>query len=59
LLQDHPFIRVHQSHLVNLEHLESFEKKDGGYIKMKNGDIVPVSVRKRPELVKALEQINK
>lgn len=59
LLQDHPFIRVHQSHLVNLEHLGSFEKKDGGYIKMKNGDIVPVSVRKRPELVKALEKMNK
>ncbi len=58
LLQDHPFIRVHQSHLINLEHLGSFEKKDGGYIKMKNGDIVPVSVRKRPELVKALDKMN-
>jgi len=58
LLKEHPFIRVHQSHLINLTQLESYEKKDGGYIKMKNGDIVPVSVRKRPELMKALEELN-
>ncbi len=58
MLKEHPFIRVHQSHLVNLSQLESFEKKDGGYIKMKNGDIVPVSVRKRPELMRALEELN-
>ena len=57
LFKEHPFLRVHQSHLINLNHLETFEKKDGGYIKMKNGDIVSVSVRKRPELIKALEQL--
>lgn len=58
LLKDHPFFRVHQSHLINLNQLDTFEKKDGGYIKMKNGDIVPVSVRKRPEVIRALEDMN-
>ncbi|NNE28832.1 MAG: response regulator transcription factor [Saprospiraceae bacterium] len=55
LFSEHSFMRVHQSHLVNLKYVRAFEKRDGGYLVMKNGENVPVSVRKKPEVVKALE----
>ncbi|MEL6945812.1 MAG: LytTR family DNA-binding domain-containing protein, partial [Bacteroidota bacterium] len=56
MLQAHHFMRTHQSHLVNLNYVQEFIKKDGGYLKMKNGDKVPVSVRKRQQLLQWLEQ---
>lgn len=56
MLKDHAFMRVHQSHLVHLKYIKAYEKKDGGYLLMQNGDTVPVSVRKKPEVIKALER---
>ncbi len=57
LLEKHDFIRVHQSHLVALKYVREFVKKDGGYLHMKNGDLIPVSVRKRAEVVELLENL--
>lgn len=54
MLKSCQFIRVHQSHLVNLAYINAFIKTDGGYILMKNGDKIPVSVRKRGEIVELL-----
>ncbi|MCB0632239.1 MAG: LytTR family DNA-binding domain-containing protein [Saprospiraceae bacterium] len=56
MLKSCHFIRVHQSHLVNLEYIDAFIKTDGGYILMKNGDKIPVSVRKRPEIIELLSK---
>lgn len=56
MLSDNGFFRVHQSHLINLEQVKEYVKVDGGYLVMKGGAKVPVSVRKRPLVVKALEQ---
>jgi two-component system LytT family response regulator len=56
ILERHNFIRVHQSHLVNFRYIQEYVKKDGGYIKMKNGDIIPVSVRKKAEVLELLEK---
>lgn len=41
----HPvnFMRTHQSHLINKEHISKFVKRDGGYLEMVNGDIIPIS----------------
>jgi len=47
LLADSGFIRVHKSHLVNLNYIDKFFKADGGYLIMKDGSSVPVSQRKR------------
>ncbi len=47
LLADSGFIRVHKSHLVNLNYIDKFIKSDGGYLIMKDGASVPVSQRKR------------
>jgi two-component system LytT family response regulator len=56
LLQEHGFIRVHQSHLVNTEQIKEFVKVDGGYLMMVDGSKVAVSVRKKAELVKWLSR---
>ena len=47
LLEEHQFLRVHQSHLVNLAFISDFVKTDGGYLQLKNGDKIPVSVRRK------------
>lgn len=54
ILQPHGFTRVHQSHLINSAFIHAFIKKDGGYLKMDNGDEVPVSVRKKAEVMEML-----
>jgi two-component system, LytTR family, response regulator len=54
LLDRQDFIRVHQSHLVNFRYIRGFEKKDGGALLLKNGDQLPVSVRKRAEVMEML-----
>lgn len=54
LLEQHGFLRVHQTHLVNFRYVRGLEKKDGGYLMLKNGDTVPVSVRKKAEVVHML-----
>ncbi|HTF04107.1 MAG TPA: LytTR family DNA-binding domain-containing protein [Bacteroidia bacterium] len=54
LLEPLGFVRVHHSHLINLEYLKEFIKSDGGYALMSDSAHVPVSVRKRDDLMKAL-----
>ena len=55
ILSNYNFFRTHQSHLVNLEHIIRFDKRDGGSIIMSDEGSVPVSVRKRNLLVKVFE----
>ena len=54
MLADSGFVRVHQSHLINMEHVQAYVKTEGGYILMKNSEIVPVSVRKKAYVVSLL-----
>ena len=57
LLSDQGFYRVHQSHLINTRFIREFIKTDGGYIIMNDNSNVPVSTRKRPEVMKMLEEL--
>ncbi len=57
ILKEHSFLRVHQSHLVNLKYIQEFLKREVGFLKMKNGDLVPVSVRKKAEVMEWLEHL--
>ena len=57
LLTEFGFIRVHQSHLINIDFIDRFEKRDGGYVVMKDRTSVPVSTRKRDELIGLLERL--
>jgi two-component system LytT family response regulator len=54
LLSESGFIRVHQSHLVNIKHIKSYVKTDGGYLLMSDQSRVPVAVRKKAEVMDLL-----
>lgn len=49
------FVRVHKTHIINLDHLTKFMKNDGGYIIMSDGSQVEVSRRKKQELMDRLK----
>lgn len=49
------FVRVHKSHLVNIEHIQRFVKLDCGYIEMIDGAKISVSRRKKSSFDKAIE----
>jgi len=49
LLSDRYFFRSHNSHLVNLKYVKKYIRKEGGYIEMTDGAMIPVS-RNRKDL---------
>lgn len=51
LLREHDFMRPHKSHLVNLKYIRSFIRQEGGQIVMTDGSIIPVSRRKREQVI--------
>jgi two-component system LytT family response regulator len=59
LLSDLSFFRVHRSHLINLNHVDRFEKRDGGYIVMKDQAMVSLSQNKKDEFFQLLQELGK
>ena len=59
MLKNYQFLRVHQSHLVNLQCISAFIKTDGGYLMLKNGENIPVSVRKKNEVMEILDRLHR
>jgi len=57
LLSTCGFIRTHQSHLININFIESYEKTEGGYILMQDKTIVPVSNRKKESIIRLFDQL--
>jgi two-component system LytT family response regulator len=57
MLKELGFLRVHQSHLINTKYIKEFIKSDGGYIILKDKSNLPVSVRKRTEVIEALNSL--
>lgn len=51
-LPNPPFIRVHRSHIVNLDHVDRMIGLDGSRfeVRMKNGDVVPASRARSQEI---------
>lgn len=56
LLSEFNFLRIHRSHLVNMQYVNSFEKAEGGYVNLSNGTKVPVATRKKDELLRWLQR---
>lgn len=54
MLEEHSFVRVHHSHLVNLNEIEKYVKGEGGYLVMSDGNTVDVSRSKKEVLLKKL-----
>ncbi len=54
MLKDDSFVRVHQSHLVNLDFVEQYIKGDGGTVIMSDGSEVDISRRKKENFLKSM-----
>jgi two-component system, LytTR family, response regulator len=54
LMSGSGMIRVHQSHLVNINYIDRFVKKDGGYLLLNEGTKIPVSPNLKKQVLKAL-----
>jgi two-component system LytT family response regulator len=54
-LERYNFFRVHQSHLVNMNYVESVQSNDGDYVLLAHGHKVEISRRKKPEFLLRLK----
>ncbi|MCH2233591.1 MAG: LytTR family DNA-binding domain-containing protein [Crocinitomicaceae bacterium] len=54
LLPEGHFIKVHRSHIVNLNFIESISRSEGGFVKLSNGYEVPLSRRKKDDFLKII-----
>lgn len=57
MLNEFSFYRVHQSHLINLSHVKRYEKNEGGHLVMDDDSRVPVSFRKKDDLMKLFKSL--
>ena len=57
LLKEYHFIRVHKTHLVNLNHVKTYLRNDGGQLILSNGDRVQISRRRKEMVVQQLQLI--
>lgn len=58
VLEGDKFLRIHHSYLVNIQHIKRFERSEGGMLVMDNDRILPVSVRKKDNLMQLLKNWN-
>ena len=56
LLEDSDFYRVHQSHLVNLNFVQKYGKRDGGFVIMNDNHQIPVARNRKEALLRLLMQ---
>jgi len=57
LLEDAGFVRIHQSHLVNLAHIHQYIRGDGGEVVLTDGTRVEVSRRHKQDLLGKLTRL--
>ncbi|ASB50143.1 LytR/AlgR family response regulator transcription factor [Alkalitalea saponilacus] len=57
ILLPHGFFRTHQSHLVNLQQIVRINKSDGNSVVMSDNSHVPVSSRKKDDLIHKIESL--
>lgn len=57
LLSPYNFFRVHNSHLINLEYMKSYDKGKGGYVHLIDNSVVEVSVRRKEPFINRLNEL--
>ena len=57
LLEPYGFIRPHHSHLININKILRFEKADGGILVMETLEEIPVSHRKKSQILQMLDNL--
>jgi two-component system, LytTR family, response regulator len=56
MLVEYNFFRVHNSHLVNLAYIKSFNKGKGGFVTLADNTSIEVSTRRKDDFLKAIER---
>ncbi|MBL7967718.1 MAG: response regulator transcription factor [Prolixibacteraceae bacterium] len=57
MLENYGFVRPHQSHLVNLSFIRKLDKSDGGFLVLKDKSEIPVSARKKQQIIDFLNRL--
>ena len=57
MLSDHSFFRVHNSHLINLAYIKSYNKGKGGSVTLNDGTEIEVSYRRKEDFLKSLSRL--
>jgi two-component system, LytTR family, response regulator len=57
ILSPYQFFRVHNSHLINIAHLQSFVSRGGDHVVMNDGSKIEVSRRRKTDLMELLKSI--
>jgi two-component system, LytTR family, response regulator len=57
MLTEYNFFRVHNSHLINLNYIKSFNKGKGGFVTLTDNCIIEVSTRRKDDFLKAIASI--
>lgn len=55
LLPSDTFCRIHQSYIVNIDFVKKILKEDGGYVLLESDDKVPISRRKKNDLMELMK----
>lgn len=57
LLSEHGFLRVHNSHMINIKEVHKYVKSDGGVIILKDGSQVAISANKKEEFLQMMKMV--
>ncbi|MFL5753336.1 MAG: LytR/AlgR family response regulator transcription factor [Bacteroidia bacterium] len=57
VLTKYNFLRIHKSHLINVNYIDRYMKSEGGYMVLTDGTRLPVAVRKKEYLFRELEKL--
>lgn len=58
-LSNKNFLRVHKSHIINLQQVKAYQQGRGGKIILSDNSTVTVGQRRKTELLRHLAQLNK
>ncbi|WP_445716621.1 LytTR family transcriptional regulator DNA-binding domain-containing protein [Flavobacterium sp.] len=48
-------MRIHHSHIININYIENYFTKDGGFVDLIERTTLPVSKRKKNDLLEAIK----
>jgi len=51
MLMARDFFRIHQSYIINFNHLKKYLRDDGGYVVMSDGKNIPIAKRRKEEFL--------
>lgn len=52
------FVRIHRTHLVNVQHIKQYSHSKNGSLSMQNEEILPVARRRKGLLIQQLRRLN-